>query len=231
MENYEKKYNEALERAKVWATKYIGDWTQGKYTLPFDKTGEIAKEFLDIFNLRESEDERIRKGLRNFIELLRSKIVSGMSSVALRVEDMETFDSWIAYLDKQKEQTKEKKEYVRTLHSLISDFLYGKQEIDREYYQRIWEWLEGRHIEQKLAEWSEEDEKQIRQILRILNDCGCSEPLQDKVHNWFKSLRPKWKPSKEQLGSLRLVIEGAERAQMEATHRSLVSLMEDLKKL
>lgn len=57
------------------------------------------------------------------------------------------------WLEKQKEQKSEQsemeKEYVRTLHSLIADFLRGKQEIDREYYQKIWDWLDNRHIEQK----------------------------------------------------------------------------------
>jgi hypothetical protein len=59
---------------------------------------------------------------------------------------------------KQKEQKSEQsemeKEYVRTLHSLIADFLRGKQEMDIEYYQKIWDWLDNRHIEQKPAEKS-----------------------------------------------------------------------------
>lgn len=64
--------------------------------------------------------------------------------------------------EQKSEQSEMGKEYVRTLHSLISDFLRGKcgmRGIDREYYQKIWDWLDNRHIEQKPAEWSEEDEK------------------------------------------------------------------------
>lgn len=49
-------------------------------------------------------------------------------------------------------QDKEEKEYVRTLKSLIADFLLGKDEIDRGYYQKIYDWLDGRPIEQKPAE-------------------------------------------------------------------------------
>lgn len=47
-------------------------------------------------------------------------------------------------------QTDTEKEYVRTLKSLISDFLHGKQEIDTEYYQQIYDWLDEIHIEQKV---------------------------------------------------------------------------------
>ena len=57
--------------------------------------------------------------------------------------------------EKQKEQkpvqTEDEREYVRTLKSLIADFLRGKEEVDRSYYQKIYDWLDGRHIEQKPA--------------------------------------------------------------------------------
>ena len=64
--------------------------------------------------------------------------------------------------EKQKEQKpiqdETEREYVRTLKSLISDFLRGKEEVDREYYQRIYDWLDGRHIEQKPIQGMEEEE-------------------------------------------------------------------------
>jgi len=63
--------------------------------------------------------------------------------------------------------------------------------------------------EQKPAEWSEEDEKQIRQIERIVKDAGCSVQLQERIHNWFNSLRPSWKPSEEQMGALSWMLENA----------------------
>ena len=51
-------------------------------------------------------------------------------------------------------QTAEEKEYVRTLKGLISDFIRdcGGCTIDTEYYQKICNWLDGRHIEQKQVE-------------------------------------------------------------------------------
>ena len=58
-------------------------------------------------------------------------------------------------------QSDTEKEYVRTLKSLISDFLRGKQEVDRDYYQQIYDWLDGRYVpfscgheNGKPAEWS-----------------------------------------------------------------------------
>ena len=54
--------------------------------------------------------------------------------------------------------------------------------------------------EQK-PEWSEEDEKQIRQIERIVKNAGCTPNLQEQIHNWLKSLKDRytWKPSDEQM--------------------------------
>jgi len=55
--------------------------------------------------------------------------------------------------EKQKEQkpaqTDDEKEYIRTIKSIISDFIRDKKPKDVAYYQRIYNWLDGRHIEQK----------------------------------------------------------------------------------
>jgi len=57
--------------------------------------------------------------------------------------------------EKQKEQrpaqTEEEREYVKTLKGLVSDFVRdcGGDITDIGYYQRICDWLDGRHIEQK----------------------------------------------------------------------------------
>ena len=48
-------------------------------------------------------------------------------------------------------QTEEEREYVKTLKGLVSDFVRdcGGGITDVVYYQRIYDWLDGRHIEQK----------------------------------------------------------------------------------
>ena len=84
-------------------------------------------------------------------------------------------------------------------------------------------------IEQKPAAWSEEDEKQARQIERIVHDDGCTQKLQKQIADWFKTLKDRytWKQSDEQIDALRYVTNfdyGGYKA-------TLVSLYEQLKKL
>ena len=74
-------------------------------------------------------------------------------------------------------------------------------------------WLE-KQGEQKPAEWSEEDKNRLNRICDFLwkNRKGDTSEIyqQEKDIAWLKSLRPQnhWKPSEEQLLSLRQVISG-----------------------
>ena len=58
-------------------------------------------------------------------------------------------------------------------------------------------------IEKKPAAWSKEDEKQARQIERIVHD-GCTQKLQKQIADWFESLKERytWKPSEDQMNTL-----------------------------
>jgi len=169
IEEKAKAYDEALERAIEFQKS---------------KDGLCVLTAESIFpELRESEDERIRKWLSECVENL-----SDGNFIEVSRQDV------LCYLEKQKEQkpaqTDDEKEYIRTIKSIISDFIRDKKPKDVAYYQRIYNWLDRRHIEQKPLEWSEEDEKQIRQIERIVKNAGCTSKLQEKIHNWLKSLRP-----------------------------------------
>ena len=46
--------------------------------------------------------------------------------------------------------------------------------------------------------WSEEDEKQARQIERIVHDDGCTQKLQKQIADWFKSLKERVQPQPKQ---------------------------------
>ena len=100
--DYEKKYNEALERAKK-----IHDEILNNELLGFpDQIREIFPE------LRGLEDERIRKEIINF---LRSPFVTE------NITD-EKIAPWLAYLEKQKEQKpvwKPSEEQMRMLHNAL----------------------------------------------------------------------------------------------------------------
>ena len=70
-------------------------------------------------------------------------------------------------------QTAEEKEYVRTLKGLISDFIRdcGGGTIDTEYYQKICNWLDGRHIEQNPAESISQLTVQGKGVYKICPRC------------------------------------------------------------
>lgn len=65
-------------------------------------------------------------------------------------------------------------------------------------------------IEQKPAAWSKEDEKQVRQIERIVHN-GCTQMLQKQIADWFESLKERytWKPSDEQMEALKYALNDA----------------------
>jgi hypothetical protein len=89
MENYEKKYKEALERAK-----YLKENT--------DSVGakDISYTFEQIFpELRESEDEKIRKGLIKGLSAMRDIHKHQTFS-----DDAINIDDAIAWLEKQGKQ-------------------------------------------------------------------------------------------------------------------------------
>ena len=46
--------------------------------------------------------------------------------------------------------------------------------------------------------WSEEDEKQARQIERIVHDDGCTQKLQKQIADWLKSLKDRIQPQPKQ---------------------------------
>lgn len=52
----------------------------------------------------------------------------------------------------------------------------------------VLDWLE-KQGKQNLNAWTEEDEKQARQIERIVHNDGCSKKLQEQITNWFKSIK------------------------------------------
>lgn len=85
-------YDEALERAKE-QIKECGD-NEGR-----------KKMIRNIFpELHESEDEKTRKALIQFLNDIKSISESGRTSWAIRKDDAEMCSGFITYLEKQKEQ-------------------------------------------------------------------------------------------------------------------------------
>lgn len=237
IEEKAKRYDEALERAKKQRVDYQKelDKTDRNSQLAGLLRAGISAIDMAFPELTESEDERIRKWLYDLVD-----------EGAYLCERPFATESILAYLEKQKEQkphTDEEKEYVRTIKSIISDFIRDKKPENLAYYQRIYDWLDGRHVpfscghENGKSAWSEEDENALKYIHELLV-FGYTEKFMDAqtahdMRKWVNEhLRPDtfqngnshWKPSEEQIDAL-------EAATVRYQSTGLKSLYEDLKKL
>lgn len=101
-----KAYDEALERARKQRDDYQKelDKTDKNSQLAAILRAGISAIELAFPELTESEDEKIRKSLIEFLTDIKEISESGRSVWAVRKEDAEMCKSSIAYLEKQKEQ-------------------------------------------------------------------------------------------------------------------------------
>lgn len=148
--NYEKAYKAALKKATQWLEDGCTDeeWTCLECVFP---------------ELRESEDERIRKAIIHYI-LYETK---GTVSEA-------TEHTWVKWLEKQKEPmpawSEEDENALKYLHELIS-FGFTEKFFDAQTAADMREWLNTR----------------LKSLRPVSKD----------------SLQTHWKPSEEQMDSLR----------------------------
>ena len=183
-----------MERAEaIKILKYRHD-----ISLPFERE---ALETL-IPELKESEDERIRKALLDYY---------GKQCDMSDVNGVYAYEV-CAWLEKQKEQPKE--EIVYRLNGLMQEYIKeGKDEAEKEHrfkcYQLFWNALEDADFfeqkEQKPAEWSEEDEKKIAELKTFIARCnGFNKENRKKAFDMIDAIGPKpsWKPSEEELVAL-----------------------------
>lgn len=158
-----------------------------------------------IPELRESEDERIREIITDSVFYL----------YGAGVEYKDVLD-YLDKLEKRKEQkpaqSDDEKEYVRTLKGLVSDFIRntGGGITDVSYYQRICGWLDGRHIEQKPAEWSDTNELVFKDICKHLKEEGLNGwiVVLEALHNGEFKSKQEWSEEDEKMRNL--AIEWAE---------------------
>lgn len=209
MMDYEKKYKDALERAKELIAKWTGK-NKDFYT----------EDYAYIFpELAESEDERIRNCIRCLTSLDQAEDV--IADMGFTRQDL------LAWLEKQKEQKKPTlddpdiygdwdKDLLEEIHSWLGhlDGKYTPYTIDdiKLTARHFVEWQLQK--EKKPAEWSEKDKKMLDRIVDILNRTfsvysalGTSStrpscPTYKDEIDWLKSLRPSWKPSEEQMEAL-----------------------------
>lgn len=179
---------------------------------------ETCKENADSFT---DEDEKIREFLYEFINIC-----------AWSEKQYPPRKKCLTYLEKQKDASKE---YWRGYREGKQEILDKYAEIKRQKEQKTEPFSCGHEngsSEKPNNQWSEEDEKQIRQIERRVKN-GATPKLQEKIHNFLYSLRPQphWKPSEEQMKSL-LQAEGhLRRYECREIARDIAELYNDLKKL
>lgn len=233
-----KRYDEAIKRAKEMYSKFEGM-----------KQGDVLE---DVFpELKESEDEKIRKKLIAYFVRYKEQAICGVK----------TFygipsDKILAWLEKQGEQKSVdgtfvnvddvREDFVKEVYRVLdTDTNNDRANQIIEAFDNLPTVTIEKQGEQKPA-WSEEDEYNYNTILHYLDlrkekyKKECNQEEQDRyqgLYNWLKSLRPqnRWKPSDEQMAVLNEVIDYA--ANSELQHWSsfiytlLKSLREQLKKL
>ena len=168
--------------------------------------------------LRESEDEEIYREIYSIVHNYYERKADLFASPRRKKETLEKWEKAKAYLEKQKDN----KLAPRVLPCSAAWFEDGEE----------------KQKEQKPAEWSEEDEKKLEDLTSLLAILeGCSTVnlgTSAKYCFWLNSIRSRlkssgnWKPSKEQMDSLRDTI-----VQTKGFSYSifLPELYEDLKKL
>ena len=204
-----------------------------EYTIPEGMEAEI-KDGKIVVREKESEDERIRKEIRDFLI------------------DMECVKEWVAYLEKQKEQKPTKRPKFK-IGDVVKFKGFGDEPAndtplkivgyDNELYlfdngttdlfseQNLYEL-----VEQKPAEWSEEDEAAYDAFMcEVVNEKMNPTIEQIKwlrsIRDRLKSLRPSWKPSEGQMEALEYVIRDYREDSCNATANYLQEILDHLENM
>ena len=193
---------------------------------------ETAMRFL-IPELRESEDERIRKRLIEYFEGFK------MGNAEVRWEGL-IVQEVLAWLEKQKEQKPaEWSEEDEKRIQRICDFLWKNRKGDTDTIYQIEkdaDWLKSlrpQHRDYAITFWTYLDEHRPEGKMCLSNgECADIEKAFIE-HDWAKILRyankyhPHWKPSEEHMEALLWCIAHLGGAD----HRTLAELYEHLKQL
>ena len=197
--DYEKKYKEALERARIYRDN----------AKAVEEYSAVAR-YENIFpELRENEDEKIRKEIIEYLTVTREKDLVGHPER----------QRWITYLEKKKEQ--KPKNILTDDDSLQTAYLKGQTDVieDPKAY--------GLQKEQNPAEWSEEDKDYYDTIVRKLEVIGDDSGLSSNQIKFLREHCPlhrsEWSEEDE------TIIEGACSALEIHGHTKLASMLKSLR--
>jgi hypothetical protein len=216
--NDEQKRKEDLEAAKGWLAIAKKD------------NNAMAIQILEnLFpELKESEDERIRKEIIAFLKYYHT----GQGNCVIYDND------WIDWLEKQgnrNEQNFWKKcnhcEYFDGYGLCLHKNNFGSVTDELKENCKNNKFFTEKQGEEKPAEWSEEDEKILEDIADFLKYPSVTpeKKIRNKFISWLKSIKPNhWKPSEEQL---RAIINSAQGLYQCKEKEVLLDLYEQLKNL
>ena len=171
------------------------------------------REAFEFFvpELRESEDERIRKAI---IEFIKQGSINGSLRSCLGISE----EQMIAYLEKQKEQKPVEQNYdnriqydsiksgieafastysFNTESKLFSQLTKEQQQLWREEIEQaaiaggeygIELSRDNRYKENRTIEWSEEDETKLRDVVRMIEDSGHVKSIREHYEKFLTSL-------------------------------------------
>lgn len=184
---------------------------------------DVKEELANLFpELKESEDERIKKEMLTFFK-------GFYDNQMVKAVDVEP---WIAWLEKQGEQnpTEWKGEDYGIYKSIIDDA------VDRDLALTATqkEWIRNLKPQPK-QEWSKEDENTVASIISSLSNPQLYPPTIHDIE-WLKFLKDRyiWKPSDEQINVCKEVyadILSTEGFDIGTINSELNRLEEELKKL
>ena len=215
------------EKAKA----YDEAFTKARNIVNSINVGLIGKDsFEAVFpELREeSEDERIRKELIDYI-----------NSEYRHTLGLDRKNRFIAWLEKQGEQkpaswSEKDERWFKELELMALSFSN-----DDSYRKKFFDWLKSlKDRVQPKQEWSDEDELMLTSIIQTLKLTNGA--AQIKI-DWLKSFKnrvqpqPKWKPSDEKMSVLNEVINYAANSELQHWSNFIYTLLkssrERLKKL
>ncbi len=141
----------------------------------------IASTYEYLFpELAESKDERIRKTLIGYFEWVKERDCKSEWN-GLKVDDIR------AYLEKQRENIWSEEDDAKVKAMCEEGYLKPSERAWlKDLSNRVWK-------DQKLAEWSEEDENKLNHILEIVHIASGSEASvneKEELESFLKSLRP-----------------------------------------
>ena len=194
--DYKEKYEKAVKAAML-----------AKQDTESAVTIRILEEIFP--ELRESEDEKIRKELLDFCKNRAENYPNDPK--------YKNISAWIAWLEKQGKQKS------------IDDLT--QQEAMDIAVAKCFEQGEQKPTDKVEPKWSKEDEKLLKKIMYILSlDGRISNKELQEMYDFLKTLRPQntWKPGEEQIKLLEELVEDNNQRHF---HTLLESLYEQLKRL